>query len=102
VEKRSREESRPREEDGDDPTDGPHTVSVSAAPRPHGLERLHDGTRLAVKVAKLGWRSGIWPAAWMKTEKGGGEKWAVKEGSTHHTGKSPYLFLFCFPFHLIS
>jgi hypothetical protein len=66
VEKRSGEESRPREEDGDGPTDGPYAVSVSVAPRPHGLERLHDGTRLAVKVAKLGWRSGIWPAAWMK------------------------------------
>jgi hypothetical protein len=47
-------------------TDGPHAVSVTAAPRPHGLERLHDGTRLAMMVAKLGWRSGIWPVAWMK------------------------------------
>jgi hypothetical protein len=101
VEKRSREESRPREEDGDGPTDVPHAVSVSAAPRPHGLERLHDGTRLVVKVAKLGWRSGIWPAAWMKGGGGGREKWAVKEGSTHHAGKS-HLSLFCFPFHLIS
>jgi hypothetical protein len=32
VEKRSGEDSRPREEDGDGPTDGPHAVSVSAAP----------------------------------------------------------------------
>jgi hypothetical protein len=65
---------------------------------PHGLERLHDGTHLAVKVAKLDSRSGIWLAAWMKEEMGreGGIDPSRRQVSLSFSFLSFSLFLFLF------
>jgi hypothetical protein len=94
VEKRSREESRPREEDRWAPRGqrdcGTATTRLGETARwdPPG----DDGGKVGLALRNLA----------RSVDEKGGEKWSVKEGSAHHAGKSPYLFLFCFPFHLIS